>query len=530
QLKPQVTGAQDLQVARRLFDTEAQALYKLGSHPQIPRLLAHFEDNKEFYLAQELIEGHPLSDEFATSTPWEEAQVVALLEDILSTLAFVHEHRVIHRDLKPSNLIRRHSDSRIVLIDFGAVKQSNTQLSTADPSIPRTISIGTQGYVPNEQLEGRPHFNSDLYAVGIIGIQALTGQHPNRLTLTPQTGQIDWHAYAPHTSPDLMRVLDAMVRYDFRKRYATVQEVLSALRSLAQKATPFMPPQTSPAPAQSSAAYPQLSPPFMTEQTVTGQTVPVLGRHPHGVAKGMTKTSMPTERVPVQSSHRKSSIPTSIPTILASLAVLGMGLLTWRACAPVTPTTATPEASPSTAETPVSEPATAPIVPPLEEPPPPAPAAAAPLPETTTETTPETTTDPVSSSPVVTAPVSQPEEATLEESEAVGALTPESAQTIVAAFYNHVSNQSWDAARGLADGPLAQQFSPDFFQQFQQVTVENVRVTAQTAETIELLGQNTYVYDDGSTQQEERTYTVQLINGAPRMVASDFVRVIKSRS
>ncbi|MEM9908783.1 MAG: serine/threonine protein kinase, partial [Cyanobacteria bacterium P01_D01_bin.44] len=107
---------------------------------------------------------------------------------------------------------------------------------------------------------------------------------------------------------------------------------------------------------------------------------------------------------------------------------------------------------------------------------------------------------------------------------------PESAQTIVATFYNHVSNQSWDAARGLADGPLVQQFSPDFFQQFQQVTVENVRVTAQTAETIELLGQNTYVYDDGSTQQEERTYTVQLINGEPRMVASDFVRVIKSRS
>ncbi|MEO0378552.1 MAG: serine/threonine protein kinase, partial [Cyanobacteria bacterium P01_A01_bin.17] len=173
-------------------------------------------------------------------------------------------------------------------------------------------------------------------------------------------------------------------------------------------------------------------------------------------------------------------------------------------------------------ETPLPEFTAAPIDPPTE---------AAPLPETTAEApSPETAVPP----PAVLAPAppvveESVEETRPEEREAVETLSPEAAQTIVATFYNHVSNQSWQAARSLADGALAQQFDPGFFEQFQQVTVENVRVTAQTAGTVELLGQNTYVYGDGSTQQEERTYTVQLIDGEPRLVASNFVRVTKSR-
>jgi serine/threonine protein kinase len=61
QLKPQTSDTLSLAMARRLFDTEAEVLYQLGNHDQIPRLLAHFEDNQEFYLAQELIDGSPLT-------------------------------------------------------------------------------------------------------------------------------------------------------------------------------------------------------------------------------------------------------------------------------------------------------------------------------------------------------------------------------------------------------------------------------------------------------------------------------------
>lgn len=61
QLKPQNINTFNLEVASRLFETEAEVLYKLGDHNQIPRIFAHFEENKEFYLVQEFVEGVELS-------------------------------------------------------------------------------------------------------------------------------------------------------------------------------------------------------------------------------------------------------------------------------------------------------------------------------------------------------------------------------------------------------------------------------------------------------------------------------------
>ena len=181
QLKPQTSEPETLAMARRLFDTEAEVLYQLGNHDQIPRLLAHFEDNEEFYLAQELIDGHPLTEEIKVGQRWSETKVIAFLQDLFQVLAFVHEQNVIHRDLKPSNLIRRTRDNRIVLIDFGAVKQVSAQVVHPQTGHTKTISIGTQGYTPKEQLGGNPRFSSDVYAAGIIAIQALTGLHPRHL-------------------------------------------------------------------------------------------------------------------------------------------------------------------------------------------------------------------------------------------------------------------------------------------------------------------------------------------------------------
>jgi serine/threonine protein kinase/predicted TPR repeat methyltransferase len=231
-LKPQTTESETLSMARRLFDTEAKVLYQLGNHEQIPRLLAHFEDNQEFYLAQELIEGEPLSHELV-GQPWSEDRVIALLEDVLEVLSFVHEQNVIHRDIKPPNLIRRRRDGRIVLIDFGAVKQVSSQV--VDPETGQTnltISIGTKGYMPNEQLAGNPRFSSDVYAVGLLGIFALTGTQPKRFSEHPETNEINWREHTTQVSPELGAILDQMVRYDFRDRYPTATEALLAIRTL----------------------------------------------------------------------------------------------------------------------------------------------------------------------------------------------------------------------------------------------------------------------------------------------------------
>lgn len=268
QLKPCFRDEASLQTARRLFDTEARVLYRLGNHDQIPRLLAHFEEGQEFYLVQELIEGVPLSQEFLPNQPWSSDRVLALLLGILEGLAFVHEQQVIHRDLKPDNLMRRTRDGKIVLIDFGAVKQVAQTPPTATGQTNLTVSIGTQGYMPPEQVSGNPRFSSDVYAVGMIGIQALTGCHPRTLTTDPYTGEWVWRDRAPQVSLALATILERMVRYDFRDRYATAAEALAALRTLpAPAAGAVAPPPSLAAPTQVFSCPPQ-SPSPVTDPTL----------------------------------------------------------------------------------------------------------------------------------------------------------------------------------------------------------------------------------------------------------------------
>ncbi len=221
-----------LQLARRLFNREAQTLEKLGNHDQIPQLLAYFEEEGEFYLVQEFIRGRPLSSELSLpGRQLPEARVVAILQDLLQILEFVHAQGVIHRDIKPSNIIWRESDDKLVLIDFGAVKISDPIEEEEQNSA--TVGIGTKGYMPSEQSSGKPRPNSDIYAVGMIGIQALTGLFPSKLRERedPRTGEIVWREKA-RVSQALADILDKMVRYDYRKRYETAVEVLRDLKEL----------------------------------------------------------------------------------------------------------------------------------------------------------------------------------------------------------------------------------------------------------------------------------------------------------
>ncbi|MBD1915612.1 MULTISPECIES: serine/threonine-protein kinase [Cyanophyceae] len=509
QLKPQVTTAEELQTARRLFDTEAQTLYKLGTHPQIPGLLAHFEEGQEFYLAQELIEGHSLAEEL--DTPWTEAQVAAFLGDLLGILTFVHSHGVIHRDIKPSNLIRRASDSRIVLIDFGAVKQVSAQATALRSGLSHTISIGTQGYMPSEQVAGRPQFSSDIYAVGILGIQALTGYPPTELHPDPRSGELEWQQYAPQANPALLDVLEVMVRYDFRTRYTTAVEALAALRNLPPALSRYVP----------AAPVPQGQSPRTTAATVA------IGRRRERTQ--LTAAQVPAAQVPVR--RREPSSTNWVPLAagaLAAVVVAIAGLLGWQAwrSASSTPEDETPVVS--TAPT-VDSPADA--EPTVVEPEPEAEAPAAPR-EAAVESAEAEPEAPAAPEPeVVDAPeaeVVEPE-APAPPAPAGGGLTPEAAQATVATLYSHVSSKSWDAARSQFSGSLAQQFDPGFFAQFDRVSVENLRVTGQTADSINFVGENTYVYPDGSTQREQRSFTVQMIDGQPRIVGSSFGGVLESR-
>ena len=244
-LKPTSSESSYLQIARRLFNSEAEILEKLGNHDQIPRLLAYFEEDEEFFLVQELITGHPLSKDIQTNLPWEENQVVLMLEDVLRILEFVHNCNVIHRDIKPDNLIKRDVDGKLVLIDFGAVKQIRTQIATSPSQMTATVAIGTPGFIPAEQAQGKPRFNSDIYALGMVGIQALTGIVPHQLSEDPDTGEVFWQNRV-QISPRLVTILERMVSYHWRDRYQSVSEVLSDIEQL-QNYLPTMEPSMSPA-------------------------------------------------------------------------------------------------------------------------------------------------------------------------------------------------------------------------------------------------------------------------------------------
>lgn len=231
-LQPKSNSPAVLQIAKRLFNSEAEVLYRLGNYDQIPRLLAHFEEDQQFYLVQEFIRGHDLSKELTPGKQWSEAQVIEFLEDILKTLEFVHQQKVIHRDIKPANLIRRKQDEKIILIDFGTVKEIETLVANTQGNTHSTIAVGTPGYMPNEQQGGKPRFSSDIYATGMVAIQALTGISPEQLPEDPATGEIIWRKQA-QVNDSLAAILDKMVRSHFRDRYQSVAEVLSDLRDLA---------------------------------------------------------------------------------------------------------------------------------------------------------------------------------------------------------------------------------------------------------------------------------------------------------
>jgi len=233
QLKPISREPFVLETAKRLFDQEAEILYSLGSHDRIPRLLAHFQEGEEFYLVQEFADGTDLTKEIGNGKRSPEFVAIALLQEILEILVFVHERGVVHRDIKPANLIRRKADHKIVLIDFGAVKEINGLAGDSQGNTNLTIAIGSPGYMPIEQVNGKPRFSSDIYAVGMIGIQAITGTEPRLFGEHPETAELMWREHVQgNYSPQFLDILDKMVRYDFRQRYQTAQEVLTAITTL----------------------------------------------------------------------------------------------------------------------------------------------------------------------------------------------------------------------------------------------------------------------------------------------------------
>lgn len=231
QLRPANETESFLKMARELFQREAETLGKLGNHPQIPRLLDYFESQQQFFLVQEFIKGSNLQKEVKTNGPFSEAGVRQFLSEILPLFDYIHSQKVIHRDIKPANIIRREIDKKLVLIDFGAVKNRVNEVMAADMSdeSPLTsFAVGTPGYSPPEQMAMRPTYASDIYSLGAMCIYLLTGRSPKDIGYNARTGALDWEHYVD-ISPHLKKVLRKMLEMAVRDRYQSAQAVLDGL-------------------------------------------------------------------------------------------------------------------------------------------------------------------------------------------------------------------------------------------------------------------------------------------------------------
>ncbi|MCA2752684.1 MULTISPECIES: GUN4 domain-containing protein, partial [unclassified Microcystis] len=154
------------------------------------------------------------------------AKIKHLLSEILPILEFIHSKQVIHRDIKPENIIRRKSDNKLILVDFGAAKF----VSPLNRSMTGTI-IGSAEYIAPEQGNGKAVNASDLYSLGVTCLYLLTGISPFDL-FDGGEHQWVWRQWLVNNpvSNDVVNILDKLIEFGTKKRYQSASEVLQALQ------------------------------------------------------------------------------------------------------------------------------------------------------------------------------------------------------------------------------------------------------------------------------------------------------------
>jgi serine/threonine protein kinase len=244
------SSGNDSETEKNRFQEEAKQLQRLGEHPQIPALLAFFSERGYLYFVQQYVAGTNLAEELNEQGLFDETKVQDFLQDLLGILQVVHQQGIIHRDIKPYNIMRRESDQKLVLIDFGISKQ-------IEVNAPTGTSIGSLGYSPLEQVwGGKAYPASDLYSLGVTAFYLMSGIAPHQILamLLEETSPEQahnwvkqWRSYVEHpVSHNLGMVLDKLMHIDHRQRYQSATEVLQALNQTHKSSQPAAQPHVAP--------------------------------------------------------------------------------------------------------------------------------------------------------------------------------------------------------------------------------------------------------------------------------------------
>ncbi len=208
--------------AQELFEREANALKGLN-HEGIPKYYDFFVESGKKYLAMELIHGQDLEKYIYHTGPVAPNQAIDWMVQTCDILGYIHsqEPPLIHRDIKPANLMVRNSGNHIVVLDFGAVKETGTTAGTR---------IGAEGYCAPEQERGQPLTQSDLYAIGPTLIFILTGENPFKYYRQKGRSFGFDTTKIPTITPQLREVIDHVTQPLPKDRCQTAQELAVALK------------------------------------------------------------------------------------------------------------------------------------------------------------------------------------------------------------------------------------------------------------------------------------------------------------
>ncbi|GEL72643.1 serine/threonine-protein kinase [Myxococcus virescens] len=227
-------------VSLRRFRREAETLQRL-SHPHIVDVLGYgtLADGRPF-IAMEWLEGRDLAAELASRGPLSPGEALEVLEQVGGALRTAHQAGVVHRDLKAQNVVRLSTGGgapRVKLVDFGVAKGLTPDAPGASTLTLTGVSLGTPLSMAPEQIRGEPpDARTDLYAMGVLLFQLITGQPPFQGATRHEVE--DLHLNAPPPRPSerapVPAALDAVVLRSMGKRredrYPDIDAWLDALR------------------------------------------------------------------------------------------------------------------------------------------------------------------------------------------------------------------------------------------------------------------------------------------------------------
>lgn len=298
---------------RHRFQVEARAAAGLN-HPHVVAVHDYGEQDGTPYIVMERLPGRTLADALAAG-PLPQHRVRSVLDGVLSALAAAHAAGILHRDIKPGNILLDGSGS-VKIADFGIAKSADSNHTVAGQV------VGTMGYLSADRLAGRPAtVADDLYAVGVVGYEALTGRRPfpqdNLVALARAVAEeypVPVRAWRPDVEPALAAVVERAMSRDPRARFASADDMRAALLGGAPAARPSTLVLGQPLPDPTTSLMPVAAPRRRSRLLLwAAVAVAVLVTLVAVIADAASRPSAPT---PVGTSTPESTMPsTSVPPL-----------------------------------------------------------------------------------------------------------------------------------------------------------------------------------------------------------------------